>query len=65
MLALISGETSSVISADLLTALDTAFKGVQGGVTDIIGKALPPALAIMALIVALRVGIRFFKSAAK
>lgn len=54
-----------MITEGLSTTLTTAFNSVQTGVTDIITIALPPALGIMALILALRIGIRFFKGASK
>lgn len=61
-----NGESSSGnITSGMTTALQTAFAGVQADAISIITTALPYALAIMGVIVAIRVGIRFFRSAAK
>ena len=46
----------------LKTALGTAFTGVNTNVMDILGVALPAAIGIMATILAIKIGIRFFKS---
>lgn len=46
----------------LTTALSTAFAGVQTNVMDILGVALPAAIGIVATVLAIKIGIRFFKS---
>lgn len=43
------------------TALTTAFEGVKQDVLDIIAVALPAALVIMGLGIAIKLGIKFFK----
>lgn len=43
------------------TALTTAFDGVKQDVLDIIAVALPAALVIMGLGIAIKLGIKFFK----
>lgn len=61
-----SGEgTSGNITADMTSALSTAFQSVKADVISIITVALPPAIAIMAIGIALTVGIRFFSKFAK
>lgn len=61
-----SGETpSGSVTSDMTSALTTAFNGVKTDVISIIGVALPPALGIMAIGIALAVGIRFFTQMAK
>lgn len=58
------GATGNVTSG-MTTAMTGAFESVQADVTSIISAALPPALAIMGIIIAIMVGIRFFKRTAK
>ena len=53
------------IDSSMSTALSTAFTAVKTDVLSIITTALPPALAIMGIIIAIMVGVRFFKRAAK
>lgn len=53
-----------MITESLSTALSTAFTAVQTGVTDIVTLALPVGLAIMGLMLAIRIGINFFRSIA-
>lgn len=48
----------------LKTALTTAFTQVKTDTLDILGVALPAALGIVAVIMAVKIGIRFFKSVA-
>ncbi len=48
------------MSADLLTALNTAFTSVKSDYLDIVGKALPAGIAIMAISLAITLGIKFF-----
>ena len=49
----------------ILTAFTTATTTVQSDVTAMIVKALPAALSIMGLLMAIRIGVKFFKSVAK
>lgn len=46
----------------LKTALTTAFTQVKTDTLDILGVALPAALGIVAVIMAVKVGIKFFKN---
>lgn len=57
--------SSGNITAAMTTALQTAFSNVQTDVLSVVGTALPYALAIMGLILAIRIGIKFFRSTAK
>lgn len=59
------GSASGSVTADMTSALTTAFNGVKADVISIIGVALPPALGIMAIGIALAIGIRFFSQMAK
>lgn len=45
-------------------AVETALTSVQTDVTSLVSTALPVGLGIMGLFLALRLGIRFFKSIA-
>lgn len=63
VLAAASTATSG-LTEGMKTAFTNALKIVQSDVTDMISTALPVGLAIMGLILAIRVGIRFFKSVA-
>lgn len=47
------------------TAFQTAITQVQTDVTGMINVALPVGLAIAGVIIAIRIGWRFFKSVAK
>lgn len=49
----------------LKTALTTAFDGVKSDALGIMGVALPAALGIVSAVLAVRIGIKFFKSVAK
>lgn len=53
------------VSDAMKTSMTTAFNGVKADVLAIITTALPPALAIMGVIIAVMVGIKFFRRAAK
>ena len=48
----------------LTTALSTAFAGVSTNVMTILGVALPAAIGIVATILAVKIGIKFFKNIA-
>lgn len=50
------------MSEALLTSMETAFTAVKSDVTTIIGKALPAGLAILSITLAIKIGMRFFKS---
>lgn len=55
------GGSSGNVTAGMTTALQTAFNNVQTDVTSIITTALPYALAIMGISLALTIGIKIFK----
>lgn len=48
----------------LKTALTTAFNSVKTDTLDILGVALPAALGIVSVVMAVKIGIAFFKSIA-
>ncbi|MEG1847854.1 MAG: hypothetical protein RR238_05220 [Lachnospiraceae bacterium] len=50
--------------ADLIKALTTAFVGIKTDVLSILVVALPAALGIVATIMAIKIGINFFKNIA-
>lgn len=50
---------------ELKTALSTAFAGVKTDALDIIGTALPAGLGILSVIMAIKIGIKFFRSVAQ
>lgn len=53
------------MSESLTTALTTAFNNISTDVMDVAEVALPVALGIVGLFLAVRLGIKFFKSVAK
>lgn len=53
------------MSESLTTALTTAFNSISTDVMDVAEVALPVALGIVGLFLAVRLGIKFFKSVAK
>lgn len=48
----------------LVTALTTAFSGVNTNVMEILGVALPAGIGIVATVLAVKIGIKFFKNIA-
>ena len=52
------------MSETVKTALTTAMTGVKNDVLSIIEVAVPAALAIVGVVMAIRIGINFFKSIA-
>ena len=48
----------------LKESLTTAFTVVKTDTLDILGTALPAALGIVSVVMAVKIGIRFFKSIA-
>lgn len=56
---------SGAMSDGMKTAIDTAFTGVKTDVLDVIGSALPIALAIVGVGIAITLGIKFFKKTSK
>lgn len=46
-------------------AFSTAINSIKGDVMGMVGTALPVALAIVGVFIAVRLGIKFFKSASK
>lgn len=53
------------IDSSMTTALTTGFAAVKTDVTTIISTALPYALGIMGIMIAIMIGVRFFKRASK
>lgn len=53
------------MSEAMTTAFDTAIKGIQTDATGLITTALPVALGIVGVFIAVNLGIRFFRSVAK
>lgn len=53
------------IDSTMTSSLTSAFTAVKTDVISIITTALPPALAIMGIIIAITVGVKFFKRSAK
>lgn len=49
----------------LQTVFETALSTVQTDVMGFIGKAMPVGLAIAGTFIAIRLGVKFFKSVAK
>ncbi len=52
---------TGAVTADMTSALSTAFGNVQTDVVSIVTTALPPALAILGIGLALTIGIKAFK----
>uniref|UniRef100_A0AAU8AVI6 Uncharacterized protein n=1 Tax=Dulem virus 66 TaxID=3145777 RepID=A0AAU8AVI6_9VIRU len=48
----------------MTTAMNTAFTNVKADVMDVMSKALPAGLAIMGVVLAVTIGVRFFKKVA-
>lgn len=53
------------VTSSMTDALQTGFASVKADVISIITVAIPPALVVMGLVIALTVGIRWFRRAAK
>ncbi|MBD5144571.1 MAG: hypothetical protein HDT21_01410 [Ruminococcus sp.] len=56
--------TTGYLSADTLAAFTDAFQSISVDVNSMIKVALPIGLGIMGLFLAVRLGIRFFRSIA-
>lgn len=50
---------------DIITEMGTAFTSAQGDIMAMIKLAVPAAMIVVAAILAVKVGIKFFKSVAK
>lgn len=48
----------------MTTAMNTAFTTVKNDVLDVMTKALPAGLSIMGIVLAVTIGVRFFKKVA-
>lgn len=53
------------MSENLTAALSAAFTGVQTDVLGIVEMALPIGLGIVAVIMGIKIGVKFFKGIAK
>jgi len=49
------------MSEGMTTAVDTAFKAIKSDVSDMMTTALPVALAIVGIGLAVTLGVKFFK----
>lgn len=49
------------MSESMTTAVDTAFKAIKTDVTSMMSTALPVALAIVGIGLAVTLGVKFFK----
>ncbi len=54
--------TTPLVTEAMKTALSDAFAGIAADVTSIATLALPIALSIAGLFIAVRLGVKFFKS---
>lgn len=54
--------TTTMVTEAMKTALSDAFSGVASDVISIASIALPVALSIAGLFIAVRLGVKFFKS---
>lgn len=52
----------TMVTEAMKTALSEAFSGIAADVTSIATLALPVALSIAGLFIAIRLGVKFFKS---
>ncbi len=64
MPALAATGASSLVTESMTTAFTTALDAVKVDVSTMVTIALPVALAIMGLFLAIRLGIGFFRSIA-
>lgn len=62
--ALEAGAVTGMMTDAMKTALGTAFNGISADVFDIMGTALPVGLGIAGVLLAIRIGINFFRSIA-
>ena len=53
------------MSADMTTAFSTALTTIQGDSVSMITTALPIALGIVGIFIAVRLGIKFFKNVSR
>lgn len=53
------------MSEDMLSAFSTALGTIQSDVVSMISVAIPIALAIVGIFIAIRLGVKFFRSIAK
>ena len=63
-MTMLAATTTSFVTEAMKTALANAFEGVGADVVSIATTALPYAIGIAGLFLAVRLGIRFFKSVA-
>lgn len=47
---------------DLITAMGTAFTTIQGDIMDVFAIVVPAVLAVVGVGLAIRIGIKYFKS---
>lgn len=59
------GDSTGNINSAIETAVSSGFQSVLADVNTLVGSALPFAMGIMGIMLALRLGVKFFKSTAK
>lgn len=59
---MVVGASTTMVTEAMKTALSDAFTGVANDVISIATIALPVALSIAGLFIAVKLGVRFFKS---
>jgi len=47
---------------EITTALQTGFTAISGNVTEILSTALPVALGVLGIVIAVKFGVRWFRS---
>lgn len=64
---LLTGESTgtNLISSDVTNAITSSGSDILASVSGVLGVVVPAALGIMALVMAIKIGIRLFKSLTK
>lgn len=65
LLYLTGDSGTNLISSDITTAITGSGADILASVTGVLGVVVPAALAIMGLVMAVKIGIRLFKSLTK
>lgn len=61
----LTGEGSDLIPADVLQSIGNSGSDILASVSSVLGTVVPAALGIMALVMAITIGIRLFKKMTK
>lgn len=56
---------NNLVDSDITTAISNAGNDILASVSSVLGTVVPAALAIMALVMAITIGIRLFKKLTK